>query len=93
MWADTAYRSAVNETYLADHGKRSQIHRKKPKGKRMSKRTAQANAKKSKVRGRAEHVFAHQKERMNLFVRSVGIARAGATVTMANIAYNLSRWR
>ena len=91
MWADTAYRSAANEAYLADHGKRSQIHRKKPKGKPMSKRTAKANAKKSKVRARVEHVFAQQKERMNLFIRSVGIARAEATITMANIAYNLGR--
>ena len=93
VWADTAYRSAANEAYLADHGKRSQIHRKKPKGKPMSKRTAKANAKKSKVRARVEHVFAQQKERMNLFIRSVGIARAEATITMANIAYNLGRWR
>jgi len=59
----------------------------------MPRRTAQANARKSKVRARVEHVFAHQKERMKLFIRSVGIARAEATVTMANIAYNLGRWR
>ena len=93
VWADTAYRSAANEAYLADHGKRSRIHRKKTKGKPMSKRTAKANARKSKVRARVEHVFAQQKERMNLFVRSVGIARAEATITMVNIAYNLGRWR
>lgn len=59
----------------------------------MPKRTAKANAKKSKVRARVEHVFAHQKDRMNLFIRSVGIKRDEATVTMANIAYNLGRWR
>lgn len=59
----------------------------------MPKRTAKANAKKSKVRARVEHVFAHQKDHMNLCVRSVGIKRATATVTMANIAYNLGRWR
>jgi IS5 family transposase len=93
VWADTAYRSAANETFLAEHGKVSRIHRKKPAGKPMPRRTAQANAKKSKVRARVEHVFAQQKERMNLFIRSVGIARAEATVTMANIAYNLGRWR
>lgn len=38
--ADTAYRSAENETFLASIGKRSQIHRKKPRGKPMPKRTA-----------------------------------------------------
>lgn len=59
----------------------------------MPKRYARANAKKSKVRARVEHVFAHQKERMNLVVRSIGIKRAEATIIMANIAYNLGRWR
>jgi IS5 family transposase len=93
VWADTAYRSTANEQFLAARGKVSRIHRKQPAGKPMPKRTAKANAKKSKVRARVEHVFAHQKERMNLFIRSVGIARAEATVTMANIAYNLGRWR
>ena len=93
VWADTAYRSQANEAYLADRGKVSQIHRKKPAGKPMPKRTAKANAKKSKVRARVEHVFAHQKERMGLFIRSIGIKRAEATIAMANIAYNLGRWR
>jgi IS5 family transposase len=93
VWADTAYRSAANETYLAEHGKVSRIHRKKPTGKPMPKRTARANAKKSKVRARVEHVFAHQKERIKLFIRSIGLQRAGATIAMANIAENLGRWR
>ena len=93
VWADTAYRSQANEVFLADAGKTSQIHRRKPKGKPMPKHTARANAKKSKVRARVEHVFAQQKERMNLMVRSVGIKRAEATITMANIAYNLGQWR
>jgi IS5 family transposase len=93
VWADTAYRSQANETFLAEHGKVSRIHRKKPTGKPMPKRTARANARKSKVRASVEHVFAHQKERMKLFIRSVGLKRAEATVAMANIAYNLGRWR
>ena len=63
VWADTAYRSQANEGFLADRGKRSRIHRKKPAGKPMPKRTARANAKKSKVRATIEHVFAQQKAR------------------------------
>jgi IS5 family transposase len=93
VWADTAYRSAANEQFLADRGKVSRIHRRKPAGKPLPKRTARANAKKSKVRARVEHVFAHQKDRMGLFIRSIGLKRAEATVAMANIAYNLGRWR
>jgi hypothetical protein len=30
---------------------------------------------------------------MNLMIRGIGIKRAEATIIMANIAYNLGRWR
>jgi hypothetical protein len=35
VWADTAYRSAANETFLNKNGFVSHIHRKKPKGRAM----------------------------------------------------------
>ena len=76
VWADTAYRSKANETYLADHGLRSRLHRKKPKGKPMPKRTAQANGRKSSVRAAVEHVFAHEKGPMGLVVRTIGLEPA-----------------
>lgn len=38
-----------------------------------------------------EHVFAHQKIRFGLFIRTIGIARAEAKLTLANIAYNMGR--
>ena len=28
-----------------------------------------------------------------MIVRTIGIARAKATITLANIAYNMKRWR
>lgn len=64
-------------------------HRKKPKGKSMPARTAHANAAKSTVRACIEHVFARQKDQIGLFVRTVGIARAKAKITLANLAYNI----
>ena len=63
VWADSAYRSKANESFLAKYGFTSKIHRKKPQGRRMPKRTARANARKSAVRARVEHVFAEQKDR------------------------------
>ena len=92
VWADSAYRSAENERFLAGLGKASRIHRRKPKGKPMPKRTARANAKKSAVRAHVEHPFAHLKGPMRLVIRTIGIARATATVTLANMAYNMKRW-
>ena len=91
VWADTAYRSKANEAWLESKGRTSRIHHKKPKGKPMPERTAKANAKKSKVRAKVEHVFGHQKDRMGLFIRTIGIARAEAKIGLANLAYNFQR--
>ena len=62
VWADTAYRSAANEAWLARLGRISRIHRKKPPGRPMPRHIARGNAARSAVRARVEHVFAHQKE-------------------------------
>jgi len=91
VWADTAYRSRDNEAWLTRMGRVSRIHRKKPKGKPMPARTARANAARSTVRARIEHVFARQKDQMGLFVRTIGIVRAKAKITLANLAYNIDR--
>jgi len=58
----------------------------------MSQRTARANGRRSKIRAFVEHVFAHQKSRMGLFIRTIGIARARTKIGMANLAYNLTRY-
>ena len=91
VWADTAYRSKTNEAWLKGMGRVSRIHQRKPKGRPMPKRMARANAAKSKVRSAVEHVFADQKQRMGLFVRTVGLARARLKIGMVNLAYNMRR--
>ena len=68
---DTAYRSGENERYLKAIGKVSRIHRKKPKGKPLPRRTARANAANS-GEIQSQHVFAEQKARMKLVVRTLG---------------------
>src|SRR5699024_9315513 len=93
VWADTAYRSAENEAWLDARGMRSCIHRKKPRGRPMSRRTSRANGRKSVLRAKVEHVFAHQKDRMRLTIRTIGLARARATITLANMVYNTCRFR
>ena len=91
VWADTAYRSKTNEAYMAEHGFTSRVHRKKPTGRPMAERTRRANARKSGVRSRIEHVFAEQKSRMGLFVRTIGIARARVKIGLANLVFNIKR--
>jgi IS5 family transposase len=92
VWADTAYRSAANETFLHKNGFVSHIHRKKPKGRAMPETMRRANNAKSKIRSRVEHVFAEQKDRMGLFIRTIGIARATTKIGMINLVYNIKRF-
>ena len=49
-----------------------------------------ANGRKSAVRSRIEHVFAEQKDRMGLFIRTIGIARARIKIGLANLVYNMA---
>lgn len=91
VWADTAYRSQANERFMAENGFVSRVHRRKPPRRPMSVRSARANARKAKVRAGIEHVFAEQKSRMGLFIRTVGLARARTTIGLANLVYNVKR--
>ena len=91
VWADTAYRSKANEAWLKANGRTSRIHRKKPKDKPRSDALRAANRTKSRIRATVEHVFAQQKAHMALFVRTIGIKRAEAKITLVNLAYNMRR--
>lgn len=91
IWGDSAYFTKENQRLLKEGGFTSDIHRKKPKGKPLPAHIARANSRRSKVRARIEHVFALQKHRMGLFVRTIGIARARIKIGFANLAYNMRR--
>ena len=84
------YRSK-NEKLHRQQGFASHVHRKKPKGKPMPEAVRRANNTKSKVRARVEHVFAEQKDRMHLFISTIGIARATIKIGMTNLVYNIKR--
>lgn len=91
VWADSAYRSKKNEAWLSRHGLVSHIHRKKPKGKPMPEHISRGNATRSKVRAFVEHVFADQKHRMGMKIRTIGLDRARIKIGLCNIAYNMRR--
>jgi transposase, IS5 family len=91
VWADTAYRSRANMALIDKRGLTAQFQRAKPRGKPMPPHIARGNATRARVRSRVEHVFAAEKHRMGLVVRTIGLLRATAKITLANLAYNLSR--
>ncbi len=76
---------------MEKNGFTSQVHHKKPPKRALPEPLARANAKRSKVRAAVEHVFAHQKDRMGLFVRTIGLGRARLKIGMVNLAYNMRR--
>ena len=57
----------------------------------MPAHIARGNAIRARVRSRIEHVFAAQKCRLGLIVRTVGMVRARVKIGLANLAYNLTR--
>ncbi len=91
VWADTAYRSAANEKFMEKNGFVSHVHRKKPKDRAMPEAIRRSNNAKSKIRSHVEHVFAEQKDWMDLFIRTTGIARAKMKIGLANLVYNFKR--
>lgn len=92
VWADTAYRSKANEAYLAKHGRRSHVHFRRQPGLDLTPPQRKANRTRSKVRSAVETVFAAQKHRFGLFVRTIGLTRARTKIGLANLAYNLKRF-
>jgi IS5 family transposase len=91
VWADTAYRSKDNLAMLARRGLVERLQRPKPRGKPMAPNVRRGNAKRAKVRVHLEHVFAVQKRRLAIVIRTVGKARAEAKLGLANLVTNMLR--
>ena len=86
VWADTAYRSKKNEAFLERGMFKSNIHQQRMPRRPLPEHIARATARRSAVRSAVEHVFAGQKHRIGLFIRTIGIARARIKIGMANLA-------
>ena len=91
VWADTAYRSKANLALLESRRLKPQLRRAKPRGRPMPAHVTRGNTTRSRVRALVEHVFATEKRRMGLVIRSIGLVRATAKITLANLAYNMRR--
>lgn len=92
VWADSGHRSKSNEEWLEKNGLKSDTHQRKPKGRPVPDAMSKANGRRSGIRSVVEHVFARQKDKMKLFIRTIGITRAKIKIGIANIAYNMLRY-
>jgi IS5 family transposase len=91
VWADTAYRSRANVELLDRRSLVPEFQRAKPRGRPMPNHIVRGNATRARVRSLVEHVFATEKRRMGLVIRCIGLARATARITLANLVYNMRR--
>jgi len=91
VWADSAYRSAQQEAYLAEEGYRSHINTKGSAKKPLSACQEKANRKRSKIRCRVEHIFGAQQAMGGKLVRTIGLERARVKIALTNMAYNMRR--
>ena len=92
VWADSAHRSAENKEWLAKDGLISRTTARSRAAGRCRSPPVAARARRAAIRTRIEHVFAQQQARMRMTIRTVGPARARAAITLANMAYNMTRW-
>jgi len=57
----------------------------------MPQNMARTNGRKSKIRSKVEHIFSHQKQRMGMVIRTIGLERAKTKIGLVNLAYNMRR--
>ena len=91
VYADTAYGSKKNREILERKGLKNEVCRKKPRKRPQPKNIERGNQTRASIRAHVEHVFAVQKDKMKLFIRTIGIERARVKVGLANFVYNLKR--
>ena len=92
LHGDSAYRSEKIEQLLKQKKIISQIHEKGSRGNPLTQVQKNKNHLKSKIRAKVEHPFAWMHRNcQQLLVRTVGLQRATAKITLLNLIYNMSR--
>ena len=89
------YRSQTNDRRIDGAGLVSRNHFRRAPGKPLPAPRQKANAARSSMTSAIEHVFDDRKDRMRLFVRTIGLARARTKIGLANVTHNFRRlaWR
>ncbi len=92
IWADSAYDSEETRKMLRRKKVGCRIHKKGSRYVTLTKKQMKANRFKSRTRARIEHVFAAIRNRVRgLAVRSIGLMRSTADITLQNLVYNMNR--
>ena len=94
VWAASAYRSAQNEAWLAQHGMRRRIHRPGAQGLAEAQSHPARPAPAAQPSVRASSPSSPTTRRAwGRSIRTIGLARARAAITLSDMAHNMTRWR
>jgi len=92
LHADSAYTGEEQEKTIKDKKMHNCVNEKGYRNKPLTEEQKAKNKEKSKVRARVEHVFGFIENSMHSsFIRTIGIARATATIGLMNLTYNMFR--
>jgi IS5 family transposase len=93
LYADSAYvGQALHEKLNQEKKVIIEICEKGYRNRPLTEGQKENNKEKSKTRVRVEHIFGFVENSMNgSFIRSIGFARAEATIGLMNLTYNLFR--
>ncbi len=92
LYADSAYRGEKQEEMLKAKNIESRVHERAYRNKPLTDEQQENNKGKSKVRAQVEHIFGWMhRQGHELRVRTVGMERALARITLMNLVYNISR--
>lgn len=93
VWGDGAYHTHARQARLEQAGVRARLARRANKHHALPARLKLYNRLIARRRAAVETTFATLKNRMRLTrIRYRGLAKAGAQITLAAIAFNLRRW-
>jgi IS5 family transposase len=93
VWADSAYYSENREDELQKQGYESRIIRRSKSHFPVWSDQDRENRRRSKIRKRVEHVFGFMTNSMHgMYIRTIGLARAKAKISLMNLTYNICRY-
>lgn len=93
LHADSAYTGEDQEKTIAGKKMQNCVNEKGYRNKPLTEEQKAKNKVKSKIRARVEHVFGFIENSMHgSYIRTIGIARATATIGLMNLTYNMFRY-
>jgi IS5 family transposase len=92
FYADSAYTGEPQEKTVAGREMENRVCEKGYKNRPLTEEQKANNTEKSRFRSRVEHIFGFMEMSMNgMYIQSIGIRRATATIGLMNLTYNMFR--